>query len=117
MSVEASDPMVAIAPGMTRCEWCSFVYDRNGKPVNPRPSNWSAIPHQTCPCCLPVERMAKLQQERARSTVPMTRVEKFEAGVIEKGKPMGKRHKIISVKRTLEAVDAGRSCLPVGDRD
>jgi hypothetical protein len=103
MSVEASDPMVAIAPGMTRCEWCSCVYDVTGAIVDPRPSNWSAIPHKTCTICERVERMAQRHREPAFKQLP-----------VSKPKPA---RPVTTRQKTVRRVGGGFDVLPPSDRD
>ncbi len=105
---------------MTRCQWCAGVFNADGTLVDPKPEHWGTLPTLACHLC---ERLEKICTKEPKQLTPMTRTEKFEAGIIATGKPATQGHKLISVERTLQAVDRnarcaiGRSCLPAGDRD
>jgi hypothetical protein len=97
-----------VVDSLTHCPWCSNVWSGSGDLVDPKPDQWAALPAVPCRLCARLEAMFR---RVPKPLMPMTREELANAGIVRKGK------KIISVRRTLESVSAGRSCLPVGDRD
>lgn len=104
MSQLSTHQPASINPGMTRCEWCACVYDASGNMVDPRPSDWGAIPHKVCSLCSVVERMQIRQSEAAKRLASNPKVKPSARGAV-------------AGQRRLESVSAGRSCLPASDRD
>jgi hypothetical protein len=92
---------------MTHCPWCGCVWTGAGELVDPRPENWARLPLQVDSFCQRLEAVSRHVPQRL---MPMTREEMANAGIVRKGR------KLISVRRTLDAVTEGRSCLPAGDR-
>lgn len=106
--------IVARAEAASHCKWCGNAFTAAGEIIDHTPADLASLPKVPCRLC---ERLENIFKDVPKEQVPMTRVQKFEAGVIEVGKPDSKKHEVIAVARRLQAVEMGRSCLPEGDRD
>ncbi len=82
---------------MSHCPWCGNVWTSSGEMVDPKPEHWASLPEVVDSICQRLEAVCRKE--------PVTREDMANAGVVRQE------------RRGRKTIAAGRSCLPVSDRD